>query len=96
MVVLRRNFPVDKMGGASYHVRSLPPPFAAVASAVAFALLDFLLPWLPPSLTELGAQVLWNMFKKLCAARGSSDEEKAALFYGTAARVYKLGESAAL
>ena len=48
------------------------------------------------ALTELGAQVLWNMFKKLCAARGSSDEEKAALFYGTAARVYKLGESAAL
>jgi len=44
----------------------------------------------------VGAQVLWNMFKKLCAARGSSDEEKAALFYGTAARVYKLGESAAL
>ena len=40
--------------------------------------------------------MLWNMFKKLCAARGSSDEEKAALFYATAARVYKLGESAAL
>ena len=77
---LRRNFPVDKMGGASYHVASRP----------------LSLPPLLPSLTELGAQVLWNMFKKLCAARGSSDEEKAALFYGTAARVYKLGESAAL
>ena len=78
--VLRRNFPVDKMGGASYHVASRP----------------LSLPPLLPSLTKLGAQVLWNMFKKLCAARGSSDEEKAALFYGTAARVYKLGESAAL
>ena len=80
--VLRRNFPVDKMGGASYHVRVASRPLS--------------LPPLLPSLTELGAQVLWNMFKKLCAARGSSDEEKAALFYGTAARVYKLGESAAL
>eukprot|EP01045_Picozoa_sp_COSAG04_P024078 COSAG04_NODE_2957_length_3348_cov_3.757772_4_plen_73_part_00 len=70
---------------------------SAVADQLHFALLD-LSPDLRRALTELvvGAQVLWNMFKKLCAARGSSDEEKAALFYGTAARVYKLGESAAL
>ena len=39
--VLRRNFPVDKMGGASYHVASRP----------------LSLPPLLPSLTELGAQV---------------------------------------
>ena len=52
------NFPVDKMGGASYHV-------------------------------------LWNMFKKLCAARGTSEEDKAKLFFGTAAKVYKIDEDLA-
>ena len=53
------NFPVDKMGGASYHV-------------------------------------LWNMFKKLCAARGTSEEDKTKLFYGTAAKVYKIGDKSKL
>ena len=53
------NFPVDKMGGASYHV-------------------------------------LWNMFKKLCAARGTSEEDKANLFFGTAAKVYNIGAKAKL
>jgi predicted TIM-barrel fold metal-dependent hydrolase len=32
--------------------------------------------------------VLWNAFKKMVA--GFSDNEKHALFYGTAARVYRL------
>jgi predicted TIM-barrel fold metal-dependent hydrolase len=37
--------------------------------------------------------VLWNAFKKLAASR--SDEEKAALFHDTAARVYGIERSAA-
>lgn len=52
------NFPVDKMGGASYHV-------------------------------------LWNMFKKLCEARGTSEDDKAKLFFGTAAKVYNIGDKGA-
>jgi L-fuconolactonase len=33
--------------------------------------------------------VVWNAFKRLAA--GCSDQEKAALFHGTAARFYRLG-----
>ena len=40
--------------------------------------------------------VLWNMFKKLCSARGTSEADKAKLFFGTACKVYKLGEDAKL
>ena len=39
--------------------------------------------------------VLWNMFKKLCATRGTSEEDKAKLFFGTAAKVYKIEEDLA-
>jgi L-fuconolactonase len=35
---------------------------------------------------------LWNAFKHLAA--GFSDAEKAALFHGTAARFYRLGDIA--
>jgi L-fuconolactonase len=36
--------------------------------------------------------VLWNAFKRLAA--GCSDAEKAALFHGTAAQFYRLGDVA--
>ena len=36
--------------------------------------------------------VVWNAFKRLAA--GCSDAEKAALFHGTAARFYRLGDIA--
>ena len=36
--------------------------------------------------------VLWNMFKWLADRLELSEEEKGAIFYGTAAKVYSLGE----
>ena len=33
---------------------------------------------------------LWNSFKRVAQMHGLSEEEKAAAFYGTAARVYSL------
>ena len=35
-------------------------------------------------------RTLWNTFKRIAAKMGLSDGEKAALFSGTAARVYRL------
>ena len=39
--------------------------------------------------------VLWNAFKKISAGRGCTEDEMAALFSGTATRVYQLGETEA-
>lgn len=35
-------------------------------------------------------RTIWNLFKRVCARKGLSDEDKAQLFSGTARRVYRL------
>jgi predicted TIM-barrel fold metal-dependent hydrolase len=35
-------------------------------------------------------RTLWNMFKRIAAKAGLSEDEKASVFSGTAARVYRL------
>ena len=47
----------------------------------------------PPDRASCSYTVLWNAFKRISKGRGCSDEEMAALFGGTAKRVYKLDES---
>ncbi len=42
----------------------------------------------PPDKLSISYHVLWNGFKKIVA--DFSDDEKQAMFYGTAARVYRL------
>ena len=42
----------------------------------------------PVDKLSISYPVLWNAFKKMVA--GFSEEEKYALFYGTAAKVYRL------
>ncbi len=42
----------------------------------------------PPDKLSISYHVLWNGFKKIVA--DYSDDEKHAMFYGTAARVYRL------
>ena len=39
---------------------------------------------------SVSTNVLWNTLKRVAAAKGLSEAEKAALFAGTARRVYKL------
>jgi L-fuconolactonase len=47
----------------------------------------------PPDKCGVSARVLWNAFKRLAA--GYSEDEKAALFAGTAVRAYRLPETLA-
>ena len=44
----------------------------------------------PVDRISVSTNVLWNTLKRVAAAKGLSDAEKAALFAGTARRVYKL------
>ena len=44
----------------------------------------------PVDRISVSTNVLWNTLKRVAAAKGLSSEEKAALFAGTARRVYKL------
>jgi L-fuconolactonase len=85
-----------RLPGASVITRDAPPDSEEVAAAWR--------PWLETSIALFGAnrcmfesnfpvqkrwcsyQVVWNAFKRIAA--GASDAEKAALFAGTAARVY--------
>ncbi len=87
-----------KIGPFDHHARPLPPTSQEVADAWR--------PWVDAAITLFGAQrcmfesnfpvdkggasyaVLWNAFKRLAA--GASADDKAALFEGTARRVYKL------
>ena len=87
-----------KIGPFDHHARPLPPTSQEVADAWR--------PWVDTAITLFGAQrcmfesnfpvdkggasyaVLWNAFKRLAA--GASADDKAALFEGTARRVYKL------
>jgi len=87
-----------KIGPFDHHARPLPPTSQEVADAWR--------PWVETAITQFGAQrcmfesnfpvdkgaasyaVLWNAFKRIAA--GASADEKAALFDGTARRVYKL------
>jgi hypothetical protein len=47
----------------------------------------------PPDKCGVSARVLWNAFKRL--STGYSEDEKAALFAGTAVRAYRLPETLA-
>ena len=87
-----------KIGPFDHHAQPLPPTSQQVAEAWG--------PWVETAITRFGAQrcmfesnfpvdkggasyaVLWNAFKRMAA--GASADEKAALFAGTARRVYKL------
>ena len=87
-----------RVNGYDFHERETPPDSAQVAEAYR--------PWVDVCLDAFGADrcmfesnfpvdkgslsypVFWNACKRLAA--GMSDEEKAALFCGTAARVYRL------
>ena len=44
----------------------------------------------PVDRISVSTNVLWNTLKRVAAAKGLSETEKAALFAGTARRVYKL------
>ncbi len=87
-----------RIGMFDHHARPAPPTSQQVADAWR--------PWVETAITQFGAQrcmfesnfpvdkgaasyaVLWNAFKRIAA--GASADEKAALFDGTARRVYKL------
>jgi L-fuconolactonase len=87
-----------RIGMFDHHARPAPPSSQEVADAWR--------PWVETAITQFGAQrcmfesnfpvdkggasyaVLWNAFKRIAA--GASADEKAALFAGTARRVYKL------
>ena len=87
-----------RIGMFDHHARPAPPSSQEVADAWR--------PWVETAITQFGAQrcmfesnfpvdkggasyaVLWNAFKRIAA--GASADEKAALFEGTARRVYKL------
>ena len=47
----------------------------------------------PVDKVSMSYTAVWNAFKRISKGRGCSDEEMAALFGGTAKRVYKLDES---
>ena len=87
-----------RIGPFDHHARPLPPTSQEVADAWR--------PWVQTAIEQFGAQrcmfesnfpvdkggasyaVLWNAFKRIAA--GASADDKAALFEGTARRVYKL------
>ncbi len=87
-----------KIGPFDHHARPMPPTSQEVADAWR--------PWVETAITQFGAPrcmfesnfpvdkggasyaVLWNAFKRIAA--GASADDKAALFEGTARRVYKL------
>lgn len=87
-----------KIGPFDHHAQPLPPTSQTVADAWR--------PWVETAIDHFGAQrcmfesnfpvdkggasyaVLWNAFKRIAA--GASADDKAALFAGTAQRVYKL------
>lgn len=87
-----------QVGGFDFHLADQPPGSAELAEAWR--------PYVETCITAFGVErcmfesnfpvdkgmcsyaVLWNAFKRL--ASGASDAEKAALFAGTAARVYRL------
>ena len=87
-----------RIGMFDHHARPTPPTSQQVADAWR--------PWVETAITQFGAQrcmfesnfpvdkgaasyaVLWNAFKRI--ATGASADETAALFEGTARRVYKL------
>ena len=87
-----------RIGMFDHHARPVPPTSQRVADAWR--------PWVETAISQFGAQrcmfesnfpvdkasasyaVLWNAFKRIAA--GASADEKAALFEGTARRVYKL------
>jgi predicted TIM-barrel fold metal-dependent hydrolase len=87
-----------KIGPFDHHAQPLPPSAQTVADAWR--------PWVETAIEQFGAArcmfesnfpvdkggasyaVLWNAFKRIAA--GASADDKAALFAGTAQRVYKL------
>ncbi|MBR0676408.1 amidohydrolase family protein [Roseomonas alkaliterrae] len=90
-----------EVGGHDFHLRDLPPTSAELASAWR--------PVIQTLIEAFGAQrcmfesnfpvdkgmcsygVLWNAFKRLAA--GAGEEERTALFSGTATRIYRLDET---
>ncbi len=87
-----------QVGGFDFHLRDLPPASAELAEAwrpyvetcvEAFGAARCMFESnFPVDKGMCGYAVLWNAFKRLAA--GASAEEKAALFSGTATRVYRL------
>jgi L-fuconolactonase len=87
-----------RIGVFDHHTRPMPPTSQQLADAWR--------PWVETAIDQFGTQrcmfesnfpvdkgaasygVLWNAFKRI--ATGASDDDKAALFEGTARRVYKL------
>ena len=44
----------------------------------------------PVDKESVSYRTLWNLFKRIAANMGLSDAEKASIFSGTAARIYRL------
>ena len=88
-----------RVGGFDFHTRDVPPSSEDLASAwrghveEAIALFSaercMFESNFPVDKGSYSYGVLWNAFKRL--ARNATPEEKAALFHGTAAHVYRLG-----
>ena len=87
-----------EVGGFGFHLRALPPTSAELAEAwrpyietclEAFGPARCMFESnFPADKGMCGYAVLWNAFKRLSA--GASEQEKAALFGGTAVRTYRL------
>jgi predicted TIM-barrel fold metal-dependent hydrolase len=91
------------INGFGWHKRAVPPGSAEIAAATRRYVLHTIERFgparcmfesnFPVDKASCSYVVLWNAFKRLAA--GSSADEKAALFHGTATRVYRLpGRSA--
>jgi predicted TIM-barrel fold metal-dependent hydrolase len=90
-----------EVGGHDFHLRDLPPSSAELEQAwrpVIHTLIEAFGPErcmfesnFPVDKGMCGYAVLWNAFKRLAA--GAGDEERAALFAGTATRIYRLHEA---
>jgi predicted TIM-barrel fold metal-dependent hydrolase len=90
-----------EVGGHDFHLRDLPPSSAELERAwrpVVHTLIGafgarrcMFESNFPVDKGMCGYGVLWNAFKRL--ASGAGDEERAALFAGTASRVYRLHQA---
>ena len=88
-----------EVGGWDFHLRDRPPGSAELAEAwrpYVATCIERSAPSrcmfesnFPVDKGMCGAAALWNSFKRLAA--GASAEERAALFSGTAGRIYRLG-----
>ena len=90
-----------EVGGHDFHLRDLPPSSAELEQAwrpVVHTLIEafgaercMFESNFPVDKGMCGYAVLWNAFKRLAA--GASDDERSALFAGTATQIYRLNEA---